>query len=213
MKADFSRRCTCAALACLCNPALLSRPASATVGDLEAKAKWHGTKSGLLFFDKPIFFGTSGFDDLPCRGPCLEKTWALDPDAIDVSPAPAVREDGALVRIEYRVRRGSLSGEIVALSDGIGNGGSVAFYVGDGTVNAAVDELVRTLGNGVVRRAIVPASFDLDRGTRPEYPRPEPPGTTFLELALRKPGASGPLGVCPGGDELYNKVDTCLCGT
>jgi len=41
----------------------------------------------------------------------------------------------------------------------------------------------------MVRRAIVPAKFDLDAGTRPEYPRVEPPGVTYLEISMRKPSA------------------------
>ena len=189
------------------------RSAAAKIGDIEAKAEYHATKSGLLYFDKKIFLGASGFDDVPCRGECLERTWGVDADAVDLSPAPLLNEVGKQVKIEYRVRRGGFTAEIVALSDGIGNGGSIIFNVGDGTVNAAVDELVRSLPPNIVRRAIVPAAFDLDAGTRPEYPRPQPPGTTYLELALRKPSASGDAGVCPGGDERYNKVATCVCGS
>ena len=116
--------------------------------------------------------------------------------------------------IDYRVRRGGLLGEIVALSDGPGNGGSVRFVVGDGTVNAAVDELIRTLPANVRRRAVVPAKFDLDRGTRATYPRDEPPGTTFLELSLRKPSASNSVGVCDGSDApSAAKVASCICGS
>jgi hypothetical protein len=109
------------------------------------------------------------------------------------------------------------SDEIVALSDGPGNGGSVRFRIGDGTVNTAIDELASTLptsssGRPVVRRAIVPAAFDLDRGTRSEYPRPEPPGTTYLVMSMRRRGATNSVGVCPGGDEGYNEVSTSICG-
>ena len=116
--------------------------------------------------------------------------------------------------IDYRVRRGGLDGEIIALSDGPGNGGSVRFTIGDGTVNAAVDELIRTLPAGVRRRAVVPPKFDLDRGTRMTYPREEPPGTTYLELSIRKPSASNSVGVCDGSDKSYEaaKVASCICG-
>jgi hypothetical protein len=37
----------------------------------------------------------------------------------------------------------------------------VLFAVGDGTVNAAVDELVRSLPPKTIRRAVVPAAFSL----------------------------------------------------
>ena len=110
------------------------------------------------------------------------------------------------------VRRGFFDEEPVALSDGPANGGSVLFTVGDGTVNAAVDELVRSLPPKTIRRAVVPAAFDLDRGTRGEPPFAAPQGTTYLEFSLRSSSASSPLGVCPGGDERYNQVDTCICG-
>ena len=205
-----TRRAILAALALTRAP---PRQASAT-GEVQARAEYFGTRSGLLYFDKPIFFGAAGFEDVPCRGSCLDRTWAPpDPDELNISPAKVLRGDGDEVRIEYRVRRGFFDGEIVALSDGIGNGGAVMFKCGDGTVNSAIDELVRTLPSGVVRRAIVPEKFDLDRGTRPEYPRPTPPGITYVEMALRKVSASGSLGVCPGGDERYNTVASCICGS
>ena len=84
---------------------------------------------------------------------------------------------GAVAIFNFRVRRGGFEGEIVGLSDSGQRGGSVRFRIGDGSVNAAVDEMIRTLPPGVQRRAIVPATFDLDRGTRPEYPRQVPAGT------------------------------------
>lgn len=88
-----------------------------------------------------------------------------------------VSHAGSTAIFNFRVRRGGFEGEIVGLSDSGQRGGSVRFQVGDGSVNAAVDEIIRTLPPGVQRRAIVPATFDLDRGTRPEYPRPAPAGT------------------------------------
>uniref|UniRef100_A0A0D3KHY1 Uncharacterized protein n=1 Tax=Emiliania huxleyi (strain CCMP1516) TaxID=280463 RepID=A0A0D3KHY1_EMIH1 len=132
-------------------------------------------------------------------GDCLERAWALNPELVSPASSTAVSNP--------------VGTQIAALSDGIGNGGAILFTVGDGTTNAAVDELVRTLPPNVVRRAIVPATFDLDRGTRAEYPRPEPAGTTYLEMTLRKLSATGPMGVCPGGDERYNKVVSSVCGS
>ena len=118
---------------------------------------------------------------MPCRAGCLERTWGFDPESTAGTPsADTVNAVGAVVIIEYRVHRGFYNTEPVALSDGIGNGGCIVFTVGDGSVNAAVDELVRTLPPKIIRRAVVPAAFDLDRGTRAEYPRVEPPGTTYL---------------------------------
>jgi len=179
-----------------------------------ASVSYVSTSSGLLYFDSAIVFGATGFDDQPCRGDCLERAWALNPELVSPASSTAVSNPvGTQVQIEYRVRRRYFNGEIAALSDGIGNGGAILFTVGDGTTNAAVDELVRTLPPNVVRRAIVPATFDLDRGTRAEYPRPEPAGTTYLEMTLRKLSATGPMGVCPGGDERYNKVVSSVCGS
>lgn len=196
------RRSLCALVSAALQPPLHAALASDV-------AQYFQTKSGLLYFDKPR---GSGFDDLPCQGGCLERTWVLDPDAIAAAPTTPLYEDGKELKIDYRVRRGWFNQEIVALSDGISNGGSVIFTAGDATVNAAVDELVRTLPPNVVRRAVVPAAFDLDQGTRAQYPRPEPPGTTYLELALRKVSASNSVAACPGGLEGYAPASTCLCG-
>ena len=202
---QLSRR----SLSALVVAASLNQPRRAALAADVAPASYSKTESGLLYFDKSR---GSGFDDVPCKGGCLERTWMLDPEAVDTAPAVALYEDGKELKIDYLVRRGWFDRDIVALSDGIANGGSVSFKVGDGTVNAAVDELVRSLPPNVVRRAVVPAAFDLDQGTRPEYPRPEPPGTTYLELTLRSAFASNSVGVCPGGDERYAPVSTCICG-
>lgn len=176
---------------------------------LAAPTRYTRSASGLLYFDAPR---GRGFDDVPCLRSCLKDTWALDPEAVDPETAAVVHEVGSQVIVNYRVRRGFFDGEIASLSDGPANGGSVLFTVGDGTMNAAVDELVRTLSQGQIRRAVVPAEYDLDRGTRAEYPRPEPPGTTYLELAVRPRSASGPLGVCPGfSDERMNEVYSSIC--
>lgn len=164
------------------------------------------TATGLLYFDEKL-----GIDPPPTAS--VKRLW-LDPEqeAISNADVPIVNAKGKEVMIDYRVRREGFFGEIVALSDGPGNGGSIQFVVGDRTVNAAVDELVRTLPPKTQRRAIVPALFDLDRGTRSEYPRPTPPGTTYLEVNIRRTSASGPVGVCD--DEVYTDmtpVASCAC--
>ena len=178
---------------------------------MEYLMKYTQTPSGLLYFDAPR---GSGFDEVPCRRGCLQRKWAVDPSvtAWAAPSGPILNDVGKTVRIDYRVRRGFFDDEPVALSDGPANGGSVLFTVGDGTVNAAVDELVRSLPPKTIRRAVVPAAFDLDRGTRGEPPFGVPQGTTYLEFSLRSSSASSPLGVCPGGDERYNQVNTCICG-
>ena len=217
----LTRRSVCALAAALVNlPA--PRQASALYEErltvpakmdepMEYRMKYTQTPSGLLYFDAPR---GSGFDDVPCRRGCLRRTWDVDP-SVTAWPAPSgpiLNDVGKTVKIDYRVRRGFFDEEPVALSDGPNNGGSVIFTVGDGTVNAAVDELVRSLPPKTIRRAVVPAAFDLDRGTRGEPPFGVPQGTTYLEFSLRSSSASSPLGVCPGGDERYNQVNTCICG-
>jgi len=148
------------------------------------------------------------------------RLWTPGTELTPISRADGVKEingPGKKVIIDYRVRRegkftGSFDGEIVALSDGISNGGSVFFVVGDRTVNPAVEEMVRSLPPKVVRRAIVPARFDLDRGTRKTYPREEPPGTTYLEINLRSPFASNSVGVCEGSESVDSAyVASCIC--
>jgi len=209
-----ARRSLCAiALTSLVNRKLPAHALGENAGNLQAPPEYFGTKTGLTYFDKKIFFG-NGFEDRPCESGCLTRVWTPDPTSVLPAPTNAapLLADGQETAVQYRVRRGFFNGELVALSDGPLNGGDVQWIVGDGTVNAAVDELVRSLPKGTVRRAIVPAAFDLDRGTRSEYPVAQPPGITYLELTLRKLSASSPVGVCPGGDERYNKVSTCLCG-
>ena len=183
-------------------------------------AQYYSTTTGILFFDEKL-----GSDPPPVAS--IGRLWTPDPDNINRTALPIVNPPGKQVIIDYRVRRGNcdaistgecpglFQGDIVALSDGPGNGGSVSFIVGDRTVNAAVDEVARTLPKGVIRRAIVPKSFDLDRGTRAEYPKPEPPGTTYLEINIRKTSASNSVGVCEGGPNADSaaRVATCLCNT
>ena len=79
------------------------------------------------------------------------------------------------------------------------------------------DEMVRTLKPQVLRRAVVPAKFDLDRGTRSTYPREAPPGTTYLEVNIRRVLASNAVGVCDGATDETSlqaaKVATPLCAS
>lgn len=205
MRVALARRSLCALALTPWWPPL---PASAIFSSSMQPAKYYGTASGLIYFDEPL-----GADPPPPAS--YVRLW-IDPqdNVSDVSDAPVLRRPGSAAIIDYRVRRGGFNGEIVALSDGPGNGGSVRFIVGDRTVNPAVDELVRSLPAGVTRRAVVPAKFDLDRGTRASYPREEPPGTTYIELSLRKLSASNSVGVCPGSDaESTALASTCLCNT
>ena len=99
------------------------------------------------------------------------------------SGAPPARGDGDRVTIAFTVRRGGFD------SDDVLETGSGSFAIGDNSANDAVDELVRTMRGGVVRRATVPASFRFDPD-RPSAP-------TYLELevlpaaARRRRGAGG----------------------
>ena len=209
--AQITRRSLLAAA--LASSARWSPPAFASSIDERTReaAQYVASPSGLPYFDTPIFYG-NGFEDLPCGGSCLRRKWSPPDEAPPRDTAAAAFKSGDEVRVDYRVRRGFFNGEIVALSDGPGNGGSLSFRVGDGSVNAAVDELVRTLPRGVVRRAVIPPKYDLDVGTRAEYPEPAPPGTTYLELTLRKPTQTGPFGVCPGSSLDYDAVASSVCG-
>ena len=56
--------------------------------------------------------------------------------------------------------------------------GSGSFAVGDNSANDAVDELVRTMADGTVRRATIPASFNFDA---------DPARPTYLELRAEAP--------------------------
>ena len=60
-----------------------------------------------------------------------------------------------------------------------------------------------------------PCATDLDRGTRSTYPRETPPGTTYLEVNIRRTMASNSVGVCDGATDETSlqaaKVATPLC--
>ena len=208
MRLQLSRRAAVAALA-LAVPAAVPAPALAIFAATMEPAKYMGTSTGIIYFDEPL-----GSEPPPRAS--YNRLW-IEPQAVvdTTTEAKIINPPGTPVIIDYRVRRDGFQGEIVALSDGPGNGGSVRFVVGDQSINAAVDELVRTMPKTVIRRAVVPAKFDLDRGTRATYPKVEPPGTTYLEVSIRRVLASNSVGVCDGAtDEVAMsaaKVATPIC--
>jgi hypothetical protein len=156
--------------------------------------KVRSTDSGIIFFDLP--FGT----DLPAV------VKALYPEVLAQPPLPppeTVNEDGTTIKLVYRVRERKFDGEIVEASDSIGLG-IPQFNVGDGSVNAAIDELARTLPSGVTRRAVVPSSFRLIREDQVAYFE-KWPVPSFVELSIRKPTDSNPVFRC-------DQVDgSCIC--
>jgi hypothetical protein len=94
---SIARRSVCAMLF---TAGFHSPPASAiTLQD--AKARYCGTKSGLLYFDLPVKSG-NGFDEIPCGGQCLKQAWIPDPDDMNMNPAPVLSADGEAVQIDYR---------------------------------------------------------------------------------------------------------------
>ena len=188
-RTEHRRRAVCAAIA-LAPLGCVARPADAA----PARPVLYETRSGLRYFD--VQLGDAETVKSFRLGAILEQAAA---------PAPlASAEDGATTRIEYRVRTVGFDGEIVEASDsGTGLGG-VKFDLGDGSVNPAVDELVRTLPKGVTRRAIVPASYKLIRKNQVAY-YDEWPVVSFLELSLRKASASSSIFQC-------SQVDgACVC--
>ena len=156
----------------------------------------YGTQSGILFYDQPLG------KDIP---PAMKVTDVLSTVLRDPTPAPTeeVNAAGSTVRFNYRVRYNSLRGEIVEASDSIGLG-AVGFNVGDGSVNAAVDELVRTLPYGITRRAFIPPSFKLIRKEQVSYTSSWPVAS-YLEISQRKTTDSNPAFLC-------SEVDgSCVC--
>lgn len=154
------------------------------------------TDSGIVFFDLP--YGK----DLP------GVTKALYPELLAQEPRPppaAVNKEGDTVALIYRVYSKKFDGEIVEASDSIGLG-IPKFEVGDGSVNAAVDELVRTLPSGVTRRAVVPASFKLIREDQIAYYE-KYPVPSYLEVSLRKSTDSNPVYRCIQVD------GSCMCNS
>ena len=152
------------------------------------------TKSGIVFYDTD-----QGFD-IP-RSMKLSDVLAQEP----VAAPPEVNPPGTRVILNYRVRSNALTGDIMEASDSIGLG-QPGFTVGDSPVNAAVDELVRTLPKGITRRAVVPPEFKLLRKNQvPYYMEDRWPVTSYLELSLRKQSDSSPVYLC-------SQVDgSCIC--
>ena len=115
--------------------------------------------------------------------------------------------DGAVVRVVRSSSTTACAASDVRLRryPGPANGGAT-LCGHDGTMNAAVDELVRTL-SGQIRRAVV-YEYDLDRGTA-RVPRPEPPGTAYLGLAVNTARPSRRLPWL--SDERMNEVYSSIC--
>jgi len=81
-----ARRSLCAiALTSLVNRKLPAHALGENAGNLQAPPEYFGTKTGLTYFDKKIFFG-NGFEDRPCESGCLTRVWTPDPTS--VLPAP-----------------------------------------------------------------------------------------------------------------------------
>lgn len=93
-------------------------------------------------------------------------------DVSGATSAPAPRREGERVTIAFTVWRNGFAGNVL-------EAGSGSFTIGDNSANDAVDELVRDMGAGSVRRATVPASFRLD----PDLPS----APTYLEIKLLGP--------------------------
>lgn len=147
------------------------------------------TKSGIVYYDQPLGSG------------CALNRCEQRPKDAPIRTSAALTGDGTSVMVNYRLRSSRVGakgqdGEVQEASDSIGLG-SVRFVVGDGSVNAAVDELVRTLPPMTTRRATVPASFDLDRSGSQS--------PSFLEVSLRKRTASNPTFACSDVD------GACIC--
>lgn len=137
------------------------------------------TTSNILYYDVPTTGSPFG-SDIPAP---WKPEVVLSPEFRDpLPPGDVINPDGTSLGLNYRVRGKQMRGEIIECSDCMGLG-TVTFTVGDGSVNAAVDELVRTLKPGVTRRAVIPSSFKLIRenqvmaGTK--WPVP-----SFVELNL-----------------------------
>lgn len=106
-----------------------------------------------------------------------------------VARPPKTRSDLERVSIAWTVWRGGFDKEVI-------ESGSGSFAIGDHAANDAVDELVRTMGDGSVRRATIPASFNFDDSpSRPTYleleilgprrPRGKDCGTNATSVVLR----------------------------
>ena len=168
-----------------------SRPALATA----TLPTLYKTATGIIFYDTE--FGT----DVP-RTTKIADVFAQKPVELQTETNPA----GTRVILNYRVRSNATGiMDLMEASDSIGLG-QPGFDVGDGSVNRAVDELVRTLPKGITRHAVVPPEFKLLRKDQvPYYMEDRWPVTSYLELSLRKQSDSSPVYLC-------KQVDgSCIC--
>lgn len=178
--------------------ALSLAAAAATVEPQRAVAApiepaFFGTLTGILFFDAPA---KAEIPKGPLR-PNLKTMVVFDSFNETRSRVPTVAPVGTAVAVDYALFRGGFDGRPTER-------GALAFTVGDGSVNPALDELVRTLGPSTLRRATVPASSDLDRSgdaSKPTYlqlgVRVDAPAKTCAERAPKEPVLCRPAAAAP----------------
>ena len=176
----------------------LSLAAIATVEPQRAAAvpiepAFFGTLTGILFFDAPA---KAEIPKGPLR-PNLKTMVVFDSFNETRTRVPTVAPVGTAVAVDYALFRGGFDGRPTER-------GALAFTVGDGSVNPALDELVRTLGPSTLRRATVPASSDLDRSgdaSKPTYlqlgVRVDAPAETCAERAPKEPVLCRPAAAAP----------------
>ena len=91
------------------------------------------------------------------------------------------------INVDYAIYKGGFDGTVVESSSDKGRI-PLRFTVGTGAVNPAVDEAVRTMIPGEVRRVVVPAKFDLDKSGSKE--------PLYLQLRLRTIKGPSSFNVC-----------------
>ena len=98
-----------------------------------------------------------------------------------VSESGSYIANGVQINCDYSISTGSFDGPVVESSTEPGRL-SLRFTVGTGAVNPALDEAVRGMKPGEVRRVIVPAKFNLDKSGSKD--------PLYLQLRLRTIKAS-----------------------
>merc|ERR1719408_54237 len=93
-----------------------------------------------------------------------------------VSESGSYIADGVQINCDYSISTGSFDGNVIESSTDPGRL-SLRFTVGTGAVNPALDEAVRGMKPGEVRRVVVPAKFNLDKSGSNE--------PLYLQLRLR----------------------------